>query len=44
MHYVHQALRPLGADYFRDPYKVLAGLRTELPAVPVAIALISGPE
>ncbi len=37
MHYVHPALRPLGAEYFQDPYEVHARLRAELPAVPVAM-------
>jgi cytochrome P450 len=37
MHYVHPALRPLGADYFQDPYEAHARLRAELPAVPVAM-------
>src|SRR5581483_10673963 len=37
MHDVHPALRPLGAEYFRDPHEIHARLREELPAVPVAM-------
>jgi cytochrome P450 len=34
---VHPALQPLGKEYYRDPHKVQARLREELPAAPVVL-------